>query len=81
MGHCVLNYVVDLEGKDGDNQTSKSVPSVHRIDSNRHSVNGISVAPVSCIVTDSYTEQSEGTIRLKSSTATKNGKIFSNKTD
>ncbi|VDK80211.1 unnamed protein product [Litomosoides sigmodontis] len=60
------------EGKDSDNQTSKSVPSAHRLDSNRHSVNETSVASVSCIVTDSYTEQSEGAIRLKSSAATKN---------
>uniref|UniRef100_A0A0R3S3P2 J domain-containing protein n=1 Tax=Elaeophora elaphi TaxID=1147741 RepID=A0A0R3S3P2_9BILA len=61
------------EGKDGDSQASKSVASSNRISNNLQSIDETSVVPVSCNVNDVYTEQSEGTIRLKNSVTAKKG--------
>lgn len=76
MIHCWSDYLINLGGKDDVNQTSKNVTATHRINSNRQSVDETSVVPVSCVVSDVYTEQNEGTIHFKSNVAAKKGKII-----
>ncbi|EJD74200.1 hypothetical protein LOAG_18450 [Loa loa] len=58
-------------GKDGDNQTSKSITSTNGINSNRQSIDEASVVPMSGIVSDVHNEQNEGIIHPKSNIATK----------
>uniref|UniRef100_A0A8R1XPE8 J domain-containing protein n=1 Tax=Onchocerca volvulus TaxID=6282 RepID=A0A8R1XPE8_ONCVO len=61
------------EKKDGDNPASKSVISAHHISSNCQSIDETLVIPVSCTVSDVYTEQNEGAIHLKSNVVSKKG--------
>ncbi|MCP9261220.1 hypothetical protein DINM_004606 [Dirofilaria immitis] len=59
--------------KNGGNQTSKSAISAHRISSNHQSTDEALVVPLSCAVSDVYTEQNKGPIHLKNSVAAKKG--------
>lgn len=68
--------MINLEKKDGDNPASKSVISAHHISSNCQSIDETLVIPVSCTVSDVYTEQNEGAIHLKSNVVSKKGKII-----